>query len=906
MGSKICMNSSCGAKTAVQWKKAWELKSGEIADLCFRCGSAYENQVYCDTFHAEETGWRECSLCNKRLHCGCSASARLIEIQDFGGIWCVSCAKSAGCHSTKRNGICSEPQTSVKYSNANDLQNTLLSNKQETNVISNGNLLSLSNINVPRYLPQSPPDLVNGSFEQIKSENPNSSVGVGGLGFSNLSRAINGPALYAQQNVDMVKTGVKDVKELQMPSLGISLRLPSDTPNFGLTFSNGVEEGENGRPSLFQPGQRPRQILPKTPKNNLAKAPDVNKSSFSPMRVGRPPTEGRMKHQLLPRYWPRITDEELQKLSGDLNSKIEPLFEKILSASDASRIGRLVLPKACAEAYFPTINQSEGLPLKIRDIKGNEWTFQFRFWPNNNSRMYVLEGVTPCIQSMQLQAGDTVTFSRIEPGGKLVIGFRKASNTLEAQDPQTSTANPNGTTSGENSYPDAAEILSGRSDHCDLLPMGSAGDNQPSVFEQSNVVNGNTSWGKSEKLKGKVNEDVLEQPKMSSNKKRMRNLSSKSKRLLMHNDDAVDLKVSWEETQDLLRPPPSVEPTIVMIEDFEFEEYSEPPVIGKRTFFSTRPSGGQDQWAQCDDCSKWRKLPVTVLLPPKWTCSENKWDSSRSSCSSAEEMIPKDLDNSIRGSKDSKKQKVAENPGQRCEPSGLDALATAATLGDHEEPSAGATTRHPRHRPGCTCIVCIQPPSGKGKHKPSCVCNVCLTVKRRFKTLMMRKKKRQCEREAEMAQRKSNENQIEEPQLTKKSPTNEVISDKDHVENEVHQEKALPDGETSGKSHIDLNSHPVREEDAAIETQPSMGIMALARAPTSPLDVYIKSNGLANLLGKQPMDTDSSMLQKSTDYIDRSITNEERHTPVSKEQELCKADGEDSEKAPTLDKQLQP
>ena len=145
---------------------------------------------------------------------------------------------------------------------------------------------------------------------------------------------------------------------------------------------------------------------------------------------------------------------------------------------------------------------------------------------------------------------------------------------VKYQDPQTSTANPNGTTSGENSYPDAAEILSGRSDHCDLLPMGSAGDNQPSVFEQSNVVNGNTSWGKSEKLKGKVNEDVLEQPKMSSNKKRMRNLSSKSKRLLMHNDDAVDLKVSWEETQDLLRPPPSVEPTIVMIEDFEFEEYS--------------------------------------------------------------------------------------------------------------------------------------------------------------------------------------------------------------------------------------------------------------------------------------------------------------------------------------------
>ncbi|KAF3339314.1 B3 domain-containing protein [Carex littledalei] len=61
----------------------------------------------------------------------------------------------------------------------------------------------------------------------------------------------------------------------------------------------------------------------------------------------------------------------------------------MLSASDAGRIGRLVLPKKCA-----------------KDASGKEWQFQFRFWPNNNSRMYVLEGVTPCIQAMQLQAGD--------------------------------------------------------------------------------------------------------------------------------------------------------------------------------------------------------------------------------------------------------------------------------------------------------------------------------------------------------------------------------------------------------------------------------------------------------------------------------------------------------------------
>lgn len=39
----------------------------------------------------------------------------------------------------------------------------------------------------------------------------------------------------------------------------------------------------------------------------------------------------------------------LTVFSYSSNSTIVPLFEKVLSASDAGRIGRLVLPKACAE-----------------------------------------------------------------------------------------------------------------------------------------------------------------------------------------------------------------------------------------------------------------------------------------------------------------------------------------------------------------------------------------------------------------------------------------------------------------------------------------------------------------------------------------------------------------------------
>jgi hypothetical protein len=38
MGSKMCMNASCGTTSTVEWKKGWPLRSGLLADLCYRCG----------------------------------------------------------------------------------------------------------------------------------------------------------------------------------------------------------------------------------------------------------------------------------------------------------------------------------------------------------------------------------------------------------------------------------------------------------------------------------------------------------------------------------------------------------------------------------------------------------------------------------------------------------------------------------------------------------------------------------------------------------------------------------------------------------------------------------------------------------------------------------------------------
>lgn len=195
-------------------------------------------------------------------------------------------------------------------------------------------------------------------------------------------------------------------------------------------------------------------------------------------------------------------------------------------------------------------------------------------------------------------------------------------------------------------------------------------------------------------------------------------------------------------------------------------------------------------------------------------------------------------------------KKRSHKSGPDCEPTGLDALASAAVLGDNAgdsgEASVGATTKHPRHRPGCSCIVCIQPPSGKGKHKPSCTCNVCLTVKRRFKTLMMRKKRRQSEREAaaEFAQcQRDDEDNGGESEMNG-STTNEVMNSNTNHSETVTSQKRSHQGDSveTGNGQIDLNCDPSRE-DMQMDEQGGLNIMSLVEAASLPLDKYMQPNG---------------------------------------------------------------
>ncbi|KAL1180817.1 hypothetical protein V6Z11_A02G004200 [Gossypium hirsutum] len=838
MASKSCMNVLCGASTSIEWRNGWTLRSGDFASLCDKCGSAYEQSIFCDVFHSKDSGWRDCNSCGKPLHCGCIASRFLLELLDGGGINCVSCAKKSGFNhmieDEKPNEFC------MVKADADQLHSTSADNQLSGVSIENLQLMQLSNnaesIGL-RQLLQLHNDDSSGSLGQMKQEEFLPPREIGSTCLTSINQASNG-------SVQAVKPTTSKVNIFDsLPQTNLSISLGGSLGNQN-GFPSSVVDEKSKMSSVLQQASKSRHLLPKPPRSVLATGLEMNAGMVPQIRVARPPAEGRGRNQLLPRYCPRITDQELQQISGDSNSTIVPLFEKVLSASDAGRIGRLVLPKACAEAYFPPISQPEGLPLRIQDVKGKEWVFQFRFWPNNNSRMYVLEGVTPCIQSMQLQAGDTVTFSRKDPEGKLVMGFRKATNTAVVQE-TLPPAIPNGTLSSESYFSGVFENLPIISGYSGLLQSlkGSTDPHLNGLSKHSSLAGGDISGHKSDMHEDRIREDLLLPSMLTPERKRTRNIGSKSKRLLIDSQDALELKLTWEEAQDLLHPPPSTKPSIVTIEDHDFEEYDEPPVFGKRSIFAVRSTGGQEQWAQCDNCSKWRRVPVDALLPPKWTCADNNWDQSRSSCSLPDELTPRELEILLRLNR-----------------------ANAAILGDNVADSGttsvATTTKHPRHRPGCSCIVCIQPPSGKGKHKPTCTCNVCLTVKRRFKTLMMRKKKRQSEREAEIALRNQQAWRPRE-EAEVESSSKHVSSHHDPSENEArsvnelesknqsNNNKLVSKSVEANKGRIDLNCDPCRDDDSQFASSTRMSMMNLLHVASLPLETYLKENGLTSLVSDQ-------------------------------------------------------
>ncbi|PIA25704.1 hypothetical protein AQUCO_10800003v1 [Aquilegia coerulea] len=102
------------------------------------------------------------------------------------------------------------------------------------------------------------------------------------------------------------------------------------------------------------------------------------------------------------------------------------LLQKVLKQSDVGNLGRIVLPKKEAETYLPGLDARDGISIAMEDIGSSRiWNMRYRFWPNNKSRMYLLENTGEFVRSNGLQEGDfIVIYSDTKCGKYLIRGVK--------------------------------------------------------------------------------------------------------------------------------------------------------------------------------------------------------------------------------------------------------------------------------------------------------------------------------------------------------------------------------------------------------------------------------------------------------------------------------------------------
>ena len=78
-----------------------------------------------------------------------------------------------------------------------------------------------------------------------------------------------------------------------------------------------------------------------------------------------------------------------------------------------------------AEVQFAEMLEKQGAVIYGEDIDGGSYDFKFRFWTNNQSRMYLIEGCGEVLKRYKLGYGDVIVFAK-KPDGVLLIAGRPA------------------------------------------------------------------------------------------------------------------------------------------------------------------------------------------------------------------------------------------------------------------------------------------------------------------------------------------------------------------------------------------------------------------------------------------------------------------------------------------------
>ncbi|KAK4338694.1 hypothetical protein RND71_043181 [Anisodus tanguticus] len=122
-----------------------------------------------------------------------------------------------------------------------------------------------------------------------------------------------------------------------------------------------------------------------------------------------------------------LTDKR-QAFKTEKNLKF--LLQKVLKQSDVGNLGRIVLPKKEAESHLPQLESRDGISIAMEDIGTScVWNMKYRFWPNNKSRMYLLENAGDFVRANGLLEGDfIVIYADMKCGKYLIRGVKMGQN----------------------------------------------------------------------------------------------------------------------------------------------------------------------------------------------------------------------------------------------------------------------------------------------------------------------------------------------------------------------------------------------------------------------------------------------------------------------------------------------
>ncbi|RCV28704.1 hypothetical protein SEVIR_5G429500v4 [Setaria viridis] len=174
-------------------------------------------------------------------------------------------------------------------------------------------------------------------------------------------------------------------------------------------WSPGSQQQVQNPLSKSNSSRAPMQQVPRSPEAPAEGAPPVN------------PAPGARQEESPQRS---TASDKRQGAKSDKNLRY--LLQKVLKQSDVGSLGRIVLPKKEAEVHLPELKTRDGISIPMEDIGTSRvWNMRYRFWPNNKSRMYLLENTGEFVRSNELQEGDfIVIYSDVKSGKYLIRGVK--------------------------------------------------------------------------------------------------------------------------------------------------------------------------------------------------------------------------------------------------------------------------------------------------------------------------------------------------------------------------------------------------------------------------------------------------------------------------------------------------